>query len=184
MTGASISSNEPTHNVLSSCRTRTIRAKMPTAMKRGQTSLIILDSDDEEINATFKETASEPHLTTAAADPITRTHISPLPLATSKPNLKRKATGPSRSKSINDALMSKKPPELTAEKGHSTSRHSIKPVVACRPQLLEWYDGVKHQRGMPWRKDYDASLSRDSDAITQRAYDVLISEIMLQQTQM
>ena len=35
---------------------------------------------------------------------------------------------------------------------------------------------------MPWRKDYDPSLSADARA--QRAYEVLVSEIMLQQTQM
>ncbi|KAI0284597.1 DNA glycosylase [Russula aff. rugulosa BPL654] len=43
-----------------------------------------------------------------------------------------------------------------------------------RPSLLEWYSGVHDVRGMPWRKPFDPSL---------RAYEVWISEIMLQQTQ-
>ncbi|KAJ8517801.1 hypothetical protein ONZ45_g5076 [Pleurotus djamor] len=50
----------------------------------------------------------------------------------------------------------------------------------CRP-LLEWYHGVSTSRGMPWRKPYDPSL--DKNARSQRAYEVWISEIMLQQTQ-
>ncbi|KAF3765976.1 hypothetical protein M406DRAFT_31150, partial [Cryphonectria parasitica EP155] len=56
-----------------------------------------------------------------------------------------------------------------------------------RSALLDWYDGVSTDRLMPWRKpfidvkDYDnaAELQR---ALTQRAYEVFISEIMLQQT--
>lgn len=150
---------------------------MPPATKRGQTSLIILDSDDEEPNATTIATKHE-----LPVDPIPRASGSTVPLTSSKSNPKRKARGTPHSVSVNDALMSKKVHKPVVEKAHSTSRHSIKPTLACRPQLLEWYDRAKHQRGMPWRKDYDASLSRD--AITQRAYEVLISEIMLQQTQM
>lgn len=73
----------------------------------------------------------------------------------------------------------------TVEKAYSSSRHSAAPVLACRPQLLAWYDKVKCLRlvrGMPWRKDYDPSLA--TDAKSQRAYEILTSEIMLQQTQM
>lgn len=84
-------------------------------------------------------------------------------------------------KSINDILMSKKP-RTVSEKGHSASRHSVEPVKACLPELLDWYGRVKHSRGMPWRKDFNASLSTEEE--TQRAYEVLVSEIMLQQTQM
>lgn len=59
-----------------------------------------------------------------------------------------------------------------------------------RSALLAWYDGVNTNRSMPWRKpfvdpeDYshhtDAQVLRE--ALTQRAYEVFISEIMLQQT--
>ncbi|KAG0147977.1 hypothetical protein CROQUDRAFT_655578 [Cronartium quercuum f. sp. fusiforme G11] len=50
-------------------------------------------------------------------------------------------------------------------------------------RLLAWYDEVKRDREMPWRKDV-----KDFDALTpqergQRAYEVWVSEIMLQQTQ-
>ncbi|KAI8974412.1 DNA glycosylase [Pilobolus umbonatus] len=46
-------------------------------------------------------------------------------------------------------------------------------------QLLEWYHREKRTT-MPWRKD---SLDRERRALGQRAYEVWVSEIMLQQTQ-
>ncbi|BGP16879.1 hypothetical protein JCM10213_007326 [Rhodosporidiobolus nylandii] len=49
-------------------------------------------------------------------------------------------------------------------------------------KLLSWFDGVRDTRGMPWRKDVDpAALSAEERA--QRGYEVWVSEIMLQQTQ-
>lgn len=64
---------------------------------------------------------------------------------------------------------------------HHPSLHAVERILPLRTSLLEWYDSVKSVRGMPWRKDYDPSL--DADARAQRAYEVLVSEIMLQQTQ-
>ncbi|CEQ41390.1 SPOSA6832_03081 [Sporobolomyces salmonicolor] len=49
-------------------------------------------------------------------------------------------------------------------------------------KLLGWFDGVKESRGMPWRKEVvPADLTREERA--QRGYEVWVSEIMLQQTQ-
>lgn len=64
---------------------------------------------------------------------------------------------------------------------HSRSLHRTNRVAPCLSALLEWYDKVKHARRMPWRHEYDAAL--DDTAKAQRAYEVLVSEIMLQQTQ-
>lgn len=56
-----------------------------------------------------------------------------------------------------------------------------------RSALLAWYDGVHTDRSMPWRKpfidpaDY-VDKAQLRQALTQRAYEVFISEIMLQQT--
>lgn len=56
-----------------------------------------------------------------------------------------------------------------------------------RSALLSWYDGVNNNRSMPWRKpfinpaDYQ-DKTQLRQALTQRAYEVFISEIMLQQT--
>ncbi|KAG8890402.1 hypothetical protein FRB98_008977 [Tulasnella sp. 332] len=64
---------------------------------------------------------------------------------------------------------------------HSRSSHRTDNVVPCIGALLKWFGRVKNTRGMPWRHEYDATL--DDEAKAQRAYEVLVSEIMLQQTQ-
>lgn len=68
-----------------------------------------------------------------------------------------------------------------SESGHSVSMHVISAVEPMRIALLEWYDKVHDARKMPWRKKFDPSL--DVEGRGQRAYEVWISEIMLQQTQ-
>lgn len=65
--------------------------------------------------------------------------------------------------------------------GHPVSMHVISSVEPMRIALLEWYDRVHDARKMPWRKKFDPSL--DVEGRAQRAYEVWISEIMLQQTQ-
>ncbi|KAF9523248.1 DNA glycosylase [Crepidotus variabilis] len=64
---------------------------------------------------------------------------------------------------------------------HPKSLHTVQSSPAMRLSLLKWYRGVHDARGMPWRKPYDPLLGRADRA--QRAYEVWISEIMLQQTQ-
>ncbi|KAG5920409.1 hypothetical protein E4U42_006200, partial [Claviceps africana] len=82
-------------------------------------------------------------------------------------------------------------------------RHSLfyhRPLLLCqdeglrhRRSLLSWFDSVSTARAMPWRKawiDPDAPIDADADAdavplreqLARRAYEVWISEIMLQQT--
>lgn len=56
-----------------------------------------------------------------------------------------------------------------------------------RSALLSWYDGVDTDRSMPWRKPFiDPKDYVDTAqlrlALTKRAYEVFVSEIMLQQT--
>ncbi|KAK0199093.1 DNA glycosylase [Armillaria mellea] len=64
---------------------------------------------------------------------------------------------------------------------HSKSQHIISNVDEICDALLRWYSGTHATRGMPWRKEYDPNLGREERA--QRAYEVLVSEFMLQQTQ-
>ncbi|KAK0233868.1 DNA glycosylase [Armillaria fumosa] len=64
---------------------------------------------------------------------------------------------------------------------HSKSQHAISNADEICDALLRWYSGVHATRGMPWRKEYDPNLGREERA--QRAYEVLVSELMLQQTQ-
>lgn len=66
---------------------------------------------------------------------------------------------------------------------HPTSTHIVPKAhrPAIRRALIDWFEGVRDKRGMPWRKRYDAGLSAEGKS--QRAYEVWVSEIMLQQTQ-
>lgn len=53
---------------------------------------------------------------------------------------------------------------------HSGGNHIIKDPASIRVALLQWYSGVHAARGMPWRKPYDDTLSKQERA--QRAYEV------------
>lgn len=153
--------------------------------KRAPTRLIYVESSEEEADPTPGSSTSGPtirrRLPSPEDTPFEPSSSQSPPPEAAKPNLKRKASAPSRVLSINDALMSRTAAAPTLEGPHSMERHSVSPVISCRKELLDWYDKAKGIRAMPWRKDYDASLS--SKEQTQRAYEVLVSEIMLQQTQ-
>ncbi|KAG7097584.1 hypothetical protein E1B28_004921 [Marasmius oreades] len=64
---------------------------------------------------------------------------------------------------------------------HSKTIHTLSAIPHIQEALLDWFTTVRHSRGMPWRKPYDPNLNAGERA--QRAYEVWISEIMLQQTQ-
>ncbi|KAH7908403.1 DNA glycosylase [Hygrophoropsis aurantiaca] len=98
--------------------------------------------------------------------------------------------GPSRQSKPTKKIQHSK--HITIENEDHESAHSIPHAVSVhvvnsqiineiRMALLAWYDKVHETRGMPWRKPFDASLGVEERA--QRAYEVWISEIMLQQTQ-
>ncbi|KAF8886550.1 DNA glycosylase [Infundibulicybe gibba] len=70
---------------------------------------------------------------------------------------------------------------ITALTLHPKSYHTIRSPEAIRKALLQWYAGIHDSRGMPWRKPFDPSQGPTERA--QRAYEVWVSEIMLQQTQ-
>ncbi|KAI0938582.1 hypothetical protein AcV5_000224 [Taiwanofungus camphoratus] len=72
-------------------------------------------------------------------------------------------------------------PDSSQIKLHPVSWHTIRNPEPLRIALLEWYADVHTSRGMPWRKPYDPKFNAEGRA--QRAYEVWISEIMLQQTQ-
>ncbi|KAJ1304821.1 hypothetical protein OPQ81_005956 [Rhizoctonia solani] len=74
-------------------------------------------------------------------------------------------------------------PEVSGpvEKPHSISRHDPTRLLPYVPALLDWFEHQRDIRGMPWRKIYDPKLTKQERG--QRAYEVLVSEIMLQQTQ-
>ena len=55
---------------------------------------------------------------------------------------------------------------------------------SARESLLSWFDTVSSARGMPWRKPFQdlSSCPSRRQTLEKRAYEVWISEIMLQQT--
>jgi A/G-specific adenine glycosylase len=77
-------------------------------------------------------------------------------------------------------------------RGHTTVYHKpllLDTKVGCdgRRSLLDWFDSVSTSRSMPWRKAWiDPRAVEDPDELSRqlarRAYEVWISEIMLQQT--
>jgi A/G-specific adenine glycosylase len=85
-----------------------------------------------------------------------------------------------------DRALTSPPPRI-----HSSTYH--RPLLLSdasgRRSLLSWFDGQASSRGMPWRKPWIDPRSPEfktpkvlRDALEQRAYEVWISEIMLQQT--
>ncbi|KIL63513.1 hypothetical protein M378DRAFT_25009 [Amanita muscaria Koide BX008] len=64
---------------------------------------------------------------------------------------------------------------------HPKSLHTICDLGQVRNALLGWFAGVHDAREMPWRKRYNPNLNPDER--NQRAYEVWVSEVMLQQTQ-
>ncbi|KAL0934340.1 g-specific adenine glycosylase [Colletotrichum truncatum] len=85
-----------------------------------------------------------------------------------------------------------KDPCMPPSRTHATSYH--RPLLLDgqsgrngRDALLSWFDSISTTRGMPWRKAWidPASVPDPGDlrrALEKRAYEVWISEIMLQQT--
>jgi hypothetical protein len=65
---------------------------------------------------------------------------------------------------------------------HSPSYHSTSHLTSLsRLALLSWFDTTRDARAMPWRRRFDPTLTREE--LGQRAYEIMISEVMLQQTQ-
>ncbi|KAK7683526.1 hypothetical protein QCA50_013360 [Cerrena zonata] len=107
-----------------------------------------------------------------------RTQITKRPKQGPPQGRAKKALKKSRDVDAEDSDAVASPSRVTP---HGASTHIVSDVEPLRKALLEWYSKVHETRGMPWRKPYDSSLG--PEARSQRAYEVWISEIMLQQTQ-
>ncbi|WRT66194.1 A/G-specific adenine glycosylase [Kwoniella shivajii] len=64
---------------------------------------------------------------------------------------------------------------------HDQLYHKVDEIVKVQEDLLTWFENCREKRGMPWRKKYNPELSMDQKG--QRAYEIWVSEVMLQQTQ-
>ncbi|KAF4960224.1 hypothetical protein FSARC_10547 [Fusarium sarcochroum] len=114
-----------------------------------------------------------------------------------QPVPKRRKTQPSRSKNANakihESLFSSEGETSRAACIPPTRRHHIsyhRPLLlkesSSRQALLSWFDSVSTKRSMPWRKAWIDPKDHGQDELRslleRRAYEVWISEIMLQQT--
>ncbi|KAK0611373.1 DNA glycosylase [Immersiella caudata] len=76
------------------------------------------------------------------------------------------------------------PPSLPPSRHHPQTYHH--PLLLTSPQsrsaLLSWFTKVHSSRLMPWRKPFLSPLTTPRPLLAKRAYEVWISEIMLQQT--
>lgn len=78
---------------------------------------------------------------------------------------------------------SAEPAELPSRK-HASIYHRpfLLSTPSARQSLFDWFDATFSSRGMPWRKPFLPPSTTSPDELATRAYEVWISEIMLQQT--
>lgn len=76
------------------------------------------------------------------------------------------------------------PTTKTIPRNHPPSYHDplLLTSPSTRASLLAWFTTVSATRSMPWRRPFLPPLTTPPAALAQRAYEVYISEIMLQQT--
>nr|KIR87566.1 hypothetical protein I308_01588 [Cryptococcus tetragattii IND107] len=65
---------------------------------------------------------------------------------------------------------------ITISRRHGMEYHSVDKIVDGKESLLSWFERVREKRGMPWRKEYDPSLSIEEKG--QRAYEVSIYTVV------
>lgn len=118
----------------------------------------------------------------------------PEPSRTNKPVKRARLSGPSKPAARSSNPVAKKPKGkedgdvddiedvgTCVRRPHAPSYHAVDDIAALQQDLLDWFEVVREKRGMPWRKRYDSSLTMDQKG--QRAYEIWVSEVMLQQTQ-
>lgn len=76
------------------------------------------------------------------------------------------------------------PTTKTIPRNHPPSYHDplLLTSPSTRASLLTWFTSVSATRSMPWRRPFLPPLTTPPPILAQRAYEVYISEIMLQQT--
>ncbi|KAF2684192.1 DNA glycosylase [Lentithecium fluviatile CBS 122367] len=114
--------------------------------------------------------------------------------STSKSKSKAKPNGPKRATAaILNAITKPLTPYPTTtppSRVHPSSYHYplLLDHVASSDALLSWFAGIEEKRSMPWRKvwidpeRFEGSNDELDEVLATRAYEVWVSEIMLQQT--
>ncbi|GAA5853736.1 hypothetical protein JCM5353_003452 [Sporobolomyces roseus] len=74
------------------------------------------------------------------------------------------------------------PPKKKQKLANGTDSEEKWEVQMIQEKLLDWFEGKREERNMPWRKDVRVEEMNKKEK-SQRGYEVWVSEIMLQQTQ-
>ncbi|KAI5862277.1 DNA glycosylase [Durotheca rogersii] len=164
-------------------------------------------SDASDYNATADDDATE----SARAAKRRKPRPSPLPTGAARRPIDdanartRKKAARVDEQLLHARIFGRPPRAHLPAPGGDRARHSLayhRPLLlgdgGAREALLAWFDGVSGARAMPWRKAWvdpggiGAGSGRGSDAeqegeelrerVARRAYEVWISEVMLQQT--
>ncbi|KAF8345363.1 hypothetical protein F5887DRAFT_1158884 [Amanita rubescens] len=98
-----------------------------------------------------------------------------------RPRKRTKATAKGKRRAEPEESDSLEQENTDAQVQHPKSLHNLRHVRDIREALLRWFAGVHDAREMPWRKRFNPNLSIEER--NQRAYEVWVSEVMLQQTQ-
>ncbi|KAJ9120701.1 hypothetical protein QFC22_002632 [Naganishia vaughanmartiniae] len=154
----------------------TLNASLRTSSRKRKAPATLIISDDEG-DSDYEEVGKAEELD----DPYDGEIVIPA---------KRKTVGASRATSV---MKVKKPlsgagndifdiEEAASNwRPHAKLYHDSKRIINLKDDLLQWFDLVREKRAMPWRKVYDDGLSMEAKG--QRAYEIWVSEVMLQQTQ-
>ncbi|KAK6910252.1 A/G-specific adenine glycosylase [Kwoniella mangroviensis CBS 8507] len=100
-------------------------------------------------------------------------------VATTSISTAKKANGKDKVKSEVIDIEDSAGPSVSRD--HGSEYHSVDEIVKSQKDLLDWFESCRETRGMPWRKRYDSELIMEEKG--QRAYEIWVSEVMLQQTQ-
>lgn len=138
-------------------------------------------------DASFKGDSHDPSSPDRALS-VSSSSDSEFEIVESKAKPKRKATSTTK-RSVKKSKINLDDSETTSLpcqdiedcRPHAASHHSVKTLKTAIPKLLEWFESIREKRQMPWRKPYDPSLTLRQKG--QRAYEIWVSEVMLQQTQ-
>ncbi|KAM0189765.1 hypothetical protein ACHAPQ_003425 [Fusarium lateritium] len=177
------------------------RATRSSAVNASRRISSQLEPDDEHDSIVKKRTSKRPSVRHDkdfdASDGVTSEGDATPEKDIKQPAPKRRKTQPSRSKSesakIHESLFStegetSQTPCIPPSRQHQLLYH--RPLLlkesTSRQALLSWFDGVSTKRSMPWRKTWINPKGHNQDELRnlleRRAYEVWISEIMLQQT--
>ncbi|KAK3899950.1 A/G-specific adenine DNA glycosylase [Staphylotrichum tortipilum] len=105
------------------------------------------------------------------------------------PPTKRRKTQPPPKRTLKPQPT--KPPSLSSPsplasllRPHAPAYHTplLLTSPSSRTSLLTWFDATSTARSMPWRQPFSPPATLSPSALSQRAYQVWISEVMLQQT--